>query len=259
VLRLRVDPGVGRIILNPSAAAAAGIRGSMFGAQAQIGPVRIPGQTSLKRIAIGRWRTARRVVWFQRDVVAGADGLIGIGMLPYASTTLRLRAPSPGERAVVLPVVPDDSQGLVYRHPVGTERVRFHFRLFHPDSLATASAGAHLASLHGGTWAGEAVERPLMLGVVRPVRPMRFASPVSLAGFAIGELLVRTADFRGNYVLPTDPAAAAAADPDEIVVTANIGRGRAILTVSLGHDRLGRCSSLVYARAARTLTLNCPA
>jgi hypothetical protein len=259
MLRLRLDTGVGRIILNPSAAAAAGIRPSMFAAQAQIGPVRIRGNTSLKRIELGAWRATRRVVWFERDVVEGADGLIAVGMLPFASTTLRIRAATAADRPVVLPVEADDSGGLLYRHPLGSEQVRFNFRLWMPTSLATASAGAHLAEHHNGSWAGEPVERPLWLGVVRPVRPMRFASPVTLGGaFAIDSLLVRTGDFRGNYVLPTD-APAADADPDEIVVTANVGRGRAILNTSLGYDRLGLCASLVYSRRAKTLTLTCPA
>jgi hypothetical protein len=259
MLRLRLDTGVGRIILNPSAATAAGIRPSMFAAQAQIGPVRIRGNTSLKRIELGGWRATRRVVWFERDVVEGADGLIAVGMLPFASTTLRIRAATAADRPVVLPVEADDSGGLLYRHPVGGEQVRFNFRLWMPTSLATASAGAHLAEHHNGSWAGEPVERPLWLGVVRPVRPVRFASPVTLGGgFAIESLQVRTGDFRGNYVLPTD-APAAEADPDEIVVTANVGRGRAILNTSLGYDRLGRCASLVYSRRTKTLTLTCPA
>lgn len=260
MLRLRVDPGVARIVLNPSAAAAAGLDGSMFGARAQIGPIRIDGETSLTSVAIGPWRVHRRVMWFDREAVTGADGIIGMSMMPYENITIRMRDPAPGEQAIAIPVREDGQYGLVHRFEVGGETVRVPFRLFLPFSQATASAGAHLALHHQGEWAGEAAEQPVLLGILRPVRPMRFALPVSIGGLRIERLMVRTADFRGGYVLPSDaPAGAPPADPDEIVVTANVRRGRALLVVLIGADIAGRCSSVAYSHSAATLILTCPA
>lgn len=260
MLRLRVDPGVARIVLNPSAATAAGLDGSIFGARAQIGPIRIDGETSLTSVAITPWRVHRRVMWFDREAVAGADGLIGMSMMPYETITMRMRDPAPGERAISIPMREDGQYGLVHRFEVGGVTMRAPFRLFLPFSQATASAGAHLALHHQGEWAGEAAEQPVLLGILRPVRPMRFARPVSIGGLRIDALMVRTADFRGGYVLPSDPPAGAPpTDPDEIVVTANVRRGRAMLVVLIGADIAGRCSSVAYSHGAATLTLTCPA
>jgi hypothetical protein len=258
-LRLRVDPGTARIVLNASAAAAARLTGSIFGARAQIGPIRVNGETSLTRVAIGDWRVRRRVMWFGRDAVAGADGIIGMSMMPYETITMALREPRGDDVPITVPVVQDGQYGLVHRHLVGGETMKVHFRFFQQFSQATASAGAHLAFHNGGTWSGEPTERPLLLGVMRPVRPMRFAPPLSFGGLRMESLLVRTGDFRGGYVLPTDPPAAASTDPDEIVVTGNTRRGRAQLVVLIGDDVASRCSAVTYRRTARTLTLTCPA
>lgn len=258
-MRLRVDPGSSRIVLNPAAAARAGLNGSLFGARAQIGPIRVNGETSLTRIQIGDWRVSRRIIFFDRDVAPEADGIIGMSLLPHGTVTMRMRGAGEGERPIPIPVREDAQNGLVHHHLVGGETVKVAFRFFVPFSQATASAGAHLAVHNQGSWAGEPSERPILLGVVRPVRPMRFAAPISFGGLRMDALMVRTADWRGNYVLPTDPAAQASADPDEIVVTANVGRGRAQLTVLIGADTAGRCSSVTYVKAAATLTFTCPA
>ncbi len=256
-MRLRVDPGSARIVLNPAAAARAGLNGSIFGARAQVGPIRVNGETSLTRIAIGNWRGSRRVIFFDRDVAPEADGIIGMAMLPHESVTMQMRAPAAGDREIAIPVREDGQYGLIHRHLVGGETVRVAFRLFLPFSQATASAGAHLAVHNGGAWAGEAAEQPVLLGVVRPVRPMRFAAPLSLGGLRVDQLMVRTADWRGNYVLPTDPQPSA--DPDEIVVTGNTRRGRAQLVLLVGSDIAARCASVAYRKAAATLTFTCPA
>ena len=254
LLRLRLDPGTERIVLNPEAAAAAGLDGSMFGVAAMVGPVRVNGRTSLTRVAIGDWRERRRVMWFSRPVVSGADGVIGMAMLPHPVSALRFREATADDRTITIPVAEDGQFGLLYRHPVGGETIQVSFRLWQPLTQATASAGAHLAAHHGGTWSGEAMERPVLLGVERPVRPMQFAAPLSFGGLRLDGLLVRTADFRGAFVLPSDPSA----DPDEIVVTGNVRRGRARLTVTIGNDVAGRCASVTYDRAAGTLTMVCP-
>jgi hypothetical protein len=193
-------------------------------------------------------------MWFDRQAVSGADGIIGMSMLPHPVSTLRMREATADDRTITLPVVEDGQYGLLHRHALGGETIRVHFRFWQPFSQATASAGAHLAAHHGGSWAGEALERPLLLGVVRPVRPMRFATPLVFGGLKLDSLLVRTGDFRGAFVLPTDPSA----DPDEIVVTGNVRRGKAVLTVLIGEDVGSRCASVSYDRAAGTLTLICP-
>jgi len=95
-LRLRVDPGIG-VVLNPSAARRIGLRGSMLAAAVRIGPVRLRGDSKVARLRVGTWEGRRRFFWFDRDVVEGADGTIGLADLPEDEIRLELNPPRPGE------------------------------------------------------------------------------------------------------------------------------------------------------------------
>lgn len=257
-LRLRVDPAIGGIVLNPEAAASTGLKpsilSSLFGPTLLVGPVRLDGRSGSGLLRIGAWKGKRDVLWFERDVVSGADGAIGMADLPNESVTLQLRSPRAADGRYEYQTTGDGVLGLIYRHSVGGADVTTRFSLLQPITQVSASAGALLADHHGGVWAGEPSRKLITFGVERPVRPMRFSRPVSLNGMMFDHLVIRTGDYRGNYVLPTDPAA----DPNEIVVTGSKGSGKAILRLTVGNDRLGTCSSISYSRSAKRLTLTCP-
>jgi hypothetical protein len=82
---------------------------------------------------------------------------------------------------------------------------------------------------------------------------MAFASPVAIGDLHLGAMLVRTADFRGAFVLPEDESS----DPSEILVTGRQARSRARLTVAIGSDQLSRCSSIQYDKVLGRLTIYC--
>ena len=168
-------------------------------------------------------------------------------------TTLRLRPGHPGQRALIFAVEPSEYYGLVHRQRFARETLDFVFGLRRPEALATAAAGAHLARQFGGAWRGEAFMAPATFSVVRPLRRMAFANPIAVGDLRLGAMLVRTADFRGAFVLPED----ASSDPSEIVVTGRQARSRARLTVALGSDQLSRCSSIQYDNALGRLTIYC--
>jgi hypothetical protein len=252
-VRLRVDPEVsGYVILNPETVARIGLRRSMIGARAQIGPVRIYGSSKVAEVSIGGVTGNRRVVWSDRPAIEGADGLIGPADMHYEHVTFALRPAREGERTFDLALEFRRSFGLYFPLTIGEHVFHFQFSLMKPDSLATAGAGAALAELNGGTWAGEAQDQMIEYGVVRPVRPMVLARPVALQGFRVGAFRVRTADNRGDLTLPPDPDA----DPDEVVVTGG-SRQRAAFVVHVGMDRLSDCSTLVWNNATRHMRLNC--
>lgn len=252
-VRLRVDPETsGYVILNPETVARIGLRRSMLGSRTRIGPVRLTGSSKVAEVAIGGVTGNRRVVWIDRPAVAGADGLIGPADMPYDRVTFTLGATRGGEATFVLPMEYERSFGLFFPLTLGERAFRFQFSLTKPATLATAGAGAHLASLYGGSWTGAARDQAIEFGVVRPVRPLALRQPLDLQGFRLGELLVRTGDNRGNLSLPPEPDA----DPDEAVVTAG-SRQRAAFVVHVGMDRLAQCSRLVWDNAARRMTLNC--
>jgi hypothetical protein len=252
-VRLRVDPASGGILLNLSTARRLGISDSGSPLHALVGPVRVDGRARRGRLAIGGWRGRRPVRWFDRDIVPEADGLIGLNELPYRMTTLHLRPGRPGRRALVFAVEPSEYYGLVYRQRFAGETLDFVFGLRRPETLATAAAGAHLARHFSGAWLGDAFMAPATFSVVRPLRRMAFATPVAIGDLRLAAMLVRTADFRGGFVLPED----ASADPSEIVVTGRQARSRARLTVALGSDQLSRCSSIQYDNLLGRLTIYC--
>ena len=254
-VRLRVDPETsGYIILNPETVTRIGLRRSMLGSSTRIGPVRLTGSSKVARVRIGDTEGNRRLVWIDRPAVEDADGLIGPADMPYDRVTFTLRPGAEGEAAYALPMEFVRSAGLSYPLTLGEQVVRVQFSLVKPDSMATAAAGALLASTYGGGWTGEARDQLIEFGVVRPVRPLVLQRPAELNGFGFSSFLVRTSDNRGNLDLPPEPDA----DPSEIVVTGSNGRrSRAVYSLTLGRDRLSACSSLVWDNRSRQLTLRC--
>ena len=251
---LRVDlESPGQPVLNPAPASRAGLRTSHYGARAMIGPVWFDGRTDLGWFTVADVRRQHRFAWFRRRIVDDVDGIVSPHLLPYDSVVFRLREERPGEVTTILAMRFDRSAGLYVPLSLGGRGLAVQFSTLQAHSLASASAGAHIASLQGGEWTGGSRDVPVRFRVVRPVRPMRLERPLDLSGFRVADLMVRVADHRGRYRLPAD----AQQDPDEIVVTGNVERQPPRLFLTIGADRLSACSSLVYARAARTLTLRC--
>lgn len=254
-VRLRVEPETaGYIILNPEAAARIGLRPSMMRSRTRVGPVRLDGSSKVAMVSIGGVAGNRRLVWIDRQVIAGADGVIGPADMPYDRVTFTIGPPRDGETVFEMPMEFARSFGLYLPLRLGERDFRFQFSLMKPFSLATAGAGAALAVIYGGSWAGEALDQEIEFAVVRPVRPMAFARPVSLQGLELRAVRVRTGDNRGNLSLPPEPDA----DPDEMVVT-GASRQRAAFVVHVGVDRLSRCSSLIWDNHTRHMILHCPA
>lgn len=252
-VRLRVDPAAsGYIILNPETVARIGLRPSMLRSATRIGPVRLTGSSKVAEVAIGGVTGDRRLVWIDRPVLEGADGLIGPADMPYDRVIFTLGAPRGGEATAVLPMEFARGAGLSFPLRLGEDVVRVQFSLIKPESMATAGAGALIAAAYGGGWIGEVRDQPIEFGVLRPVRAMWLERPVDLGYFQFRQFLVRTGDHRGNLDLPPEPDA----DPDEVVVTGG-SRQRAIFALKLGLDRLSQCSRLVWDNITRRLTLNC--
>jgi hypothetical protein len=253
-VNLRVDLETsGYPILNPGTAASLGFRGSLFGARAVVGPVRLSGEQNGAKFRIAGIQRSYRFAFFDRDIVEGAAGIISPHELPYDNIVFRLGAERPAEVTTALQLEFNRSGGLHYPLVLGDRRIAVEFSLIQPSSLATASSGAYLAETLGGAWTGEPRDGLVKFGVTRPLRPMRLERPLELGDFRLSTFLVRTGDHRGSYQLPTD----APQDPDEMIVTANVERQRARLYLTVGRDRLSSCSSLSYARATRILTLRC--
>jgi|GEM_PF-429349 len=265
-LNLRADPAAsGLVILNPAAVRRAkiqpemvhrriGIRGLFIRQSfARVGPVSLTGRTGAVAARIGGAMVPLQAIWFDRDAIAGADGVISAALLPYDSVTFRLGPARGGERETALALDFVAELGLYHSWPLADRALPIQFSLWRPASISTAAAGALIARDRAGAWQGELAQAPMSFGIVRPVRPMILARPIDLGGVSVRRFLVRTSDYRGGYALPSD----AVPDPDEIVVTAERAVQAPRLSLILGEDQFAACSSLRFERVPRRLVLRC--
>lgn len=249
--RLRISPWAPAApTLNPDFAQRIGLRGGLFGFSVKVGPVKVGGQTSVTRLAIGKASFRRRVVWFDRPWSAGADAAVGPGGLPVDSVRFELHAPQPGERTVALPLDQAPFRPSYARVAIGKRSLIVLFDPQHRQTLATAGAGAALAEAFAGQFYGPPDRAEVAFGIQRPTRAMRLARPLAVGPLAIDRLLVRTGDNGSIAGIPD-----ADADPEEIVVTAKGGNRRDVLIV--GRDQLDRCSSIVFDKKAKLIRLTC--
>ncbi|MCW3846719.1 hypothetical protein OF829_05670 [Sphingomonas sp. LB-2] len=253
--RLRIDPGAPTSpIFNPDFAARAGFRAGWIGFQARVGPVKVGGQTAVIRLDFGDGEFKRRVGWFTAPYVEGADGAAGPGALAADRVRFVLGPAMPGERSVSLPLADFGRSGMGIYLDVGGERIAVMFNLDRPRSFATASAGASIAASNGGRFDSEPARMKIHLGVERPVRHMALATPLSVGPLSIAGVMVRTGDFGSAASIPEGEADAG--DPDEIVVVgAKKRKGEQRLLI--GRDYLDRCSSILFDKRARRVTLSC--
>jgi hypothetical protein len=258
--RIRVDPSaLGVPMLNPDLAARAGLKGGMIGLTYAVGPVEVKGRTAVTRIDLGRGPVKRRAGWAERAFAVGADGAVGPGGLPDPVIRFQLRASIAGERTVALPMANGGGVfggwgGTFATIDVGGGPIRVRFDPRRP-TFATAGAGVAIAQGGGGMLEGAATRAEIRFGVERPVRAMRLARPLMIGPLAVDRLLVRVSDF-GTASSIAD-ADAAAADPDEVVVTAKGKRDRSNDMLTLGHDQLDRCSSITFDKPAKRIRLTC--
>ncbi|WP_404335797.1 hypothetical protein AB2M62_17355 [Sphingomonas sp. MMS12-HWE2-04] len=254
--RLRLDPGAPSMpVFNPDFASRAGFRSGFIGTMAVVGPVRVHGQSAVIRLDLGDGEFKRRVTWFAAPFTQGADGIVGPGALPASRVRFDLHPAQPGERSATLPLADFGAAGMGVRIPAGERTIDVYFTLESARSLATAVAGAAIAGGHGGKFDREPEKMDIQLGVVRPVRHLALATPFAVGPLALSEMMVRTGDFGSAGAIPD--ANAPVPDPDEIVVTGEKKQKPRRVKLAIGSDDLARCSSILFDKPAKTVTLSC--
>jgi len=241
-------------VINPAAAQALSLKPSLSKARTVVGRTTLRGFTDAVPVKLDGASSKLRIVWFDRPLVEGSDGVIGPGGLAARVVVFRLRAPQPGEREIVLPMEDRGTSGIITRLQVGDVSVPVQFNLETDETIVSAAAGAKLAAVHTGAMQGASYELRVDFDVKRPVRSMRFAAQPRLAGLVLDNIVVRTAD--ASTVGVPD----AEADPDEIVVT-GAGKKGAVPSyrIHVGRDALKPCSSLTFDKPARQIRLMCRA
>lgn len=256
-VRIKVDPAyAGLVTVNPDIVTRARLKPSMIGTLHRVGPVTIAFRTDASKVDFGFGTEKRRVMWPDRPIISGADGIAGPNALPWPRLTFELGPKAEGEQEIDLPLDvygPFGIRGSITHLKLGDEDVPVWFSILLPQSLATAGLGAELARTNGGTLTGPAHATPIRFGIERPVRTMQLATPLVIGGRPLREMGVRMADFGDASGIPE---AGAKPDPDEIVVTADKMRKRDY-SLLLGRDFLNGCSSLTYDFPAKMIRLSC--
>jgi hypothetical protein len=251
--RLQVRPdGVSLPILNPDAAAALALKPSLTRARTVVGRTTIRGWTDAARVRLDGPERKLRVVWFDRPLIEGSDGVVGPAALAAPVVVFKLRQPQPGETEIVLPVEDFGPSGMPTRMIVGSLRIQTFFNLETDETIVSAAAGAELARRYDGKMTGDAYDMRVDFDVQRPVRSMQFAQQPSLAGLLLAGIVVRTAD-SSTAAIPD-----AEADPNEIVITGtNLKKQPQRYRISIGRTTLAPCSRLIFDKPAKLIRLSC--
>ncbi len=257
-LRLRVALDQKKLVeLNPTAAdrlaANPPDRNFRFesGFDALVGRETLGGIQAAAPIKLNGRKMLVTVASHGRDCCTGVDGEIGIGLLPYATIRFIRAGAAESDRSADYIIDDSSEHGPQTAMTAGPDTIFIQFSLQRPESVATASAGAILAGVHGGRLAGSG-STIAAFGIERPTSTLHFDRPATVAGFRYPAIAVRTADFGGRRAFPLDPS-----EPQDIVVRKRVPRQEAWPVVLVARDRLDRCSEALYDGNRRTLTLRC--
>ena len=263
-LRLKVDPGAPWfVLLNGSVAKSLRLVGTRSATLA-IGPIKLKGKTRTQKFTFGGVAATRPVMWFTSEAVRGADGVINPANLPWDRVTMRLGEPRAGEQPVQLPMLFDRERGLYHKYAFAGQSILTRFTLADTLTTATGAAAAVIAKRRNGLWNGSTFMHPVRYGVIRPVRRMALAQPLSVNGFALSKFAVRVQDDSGAFRLPEEQLPAEESEElaeDEAILVEGKKRSRipgaAHFWLMIGRDDLKRCSSMTYEKRSRRLNLNC--
>lgn len=255
-VRIIVAPdAVSAVSMNGDAAERLGFEPSMFRFSYGIGSTQLLFNTDTVRYHMQGGSFRRRTAYSNRQIVGGADGVVGPGHFPQERVVLMLREETPEDRALTFPLERMGRSLTGTLIEVGGVPIHVAFSFDRAETLVTATGGRIIADDLGGYFSGEPREIPILYGVDRPVRALSVRQPLMLGELEVRNIAVRFSD-HGNAD-GIDEAAPEEGDPDEIVVTANTGdipRQR----MYVGMDTIGHCASITYDFDEEVLTLMCP-
>jgi hypothetical protein len=242
--------GLSYPVLNPDAAKAAGFKPGLFAAAAGVGPIKVPGYSTVARLHLGAGDGKRRMLWFDRAFAPRADGSLGPGAVPQPVVSFRLRPSVADERRVALPMTAQNG-GLGTLVSANGRAIFVTWDLERPASLATAAAGQALAG-DTGHLEGAPMREPIRFGIDRPARWLALAQPFAVGPLRIARLKVRTTDY-GD----TSRIADADQDPGEIVVSGKSERRKSQSWLAIGAADMANCSTLTFDKPAKQIILSC--
>jgi hypothetical protein len=253
--RLRfMSGGPAALVLNPDAAQRFGAKGSLFGAQAKVGPVLVKGRMATMSFAIGGQNSRGRVAWFDRAIAPDHDGALGPMSAPQDVVTVQLQSAQAGERSFELPMINQGNGSVGTSANLDGQELFIQWDLTRQENLATAAAGTILAKALDGQFSGKSRQAMIAFDIGRPARSLNLSRALAVGPLRLDSIVTRTSDY-GD----TSGIADADADPSEIVVTARGKKSKAIYTLQIGRDAMQGCSSLTFDKRRKLIILSCSA
>lgn len=246
-VRLAVDPRMpDALALDADAAARARVRNlPLVRAQLLLDDASLLARLARPEIEFANGEEQRVIaVVFSSELVAGADGMIGPGALPYERVTIDFAAPREEGRAHVFALQNADLWSpRVALAPEITTRVDFNISygesVLNPPAVSALQRAGLISS------AGELTRTPLVFGLSAMTQLASVDPAVTVDGLALGRTLART----NAPILGPEDEDAVIVEPSE--------NENAEPRVSLGLDALSRCWSISVERRSRQLTLRC--
>ena len=239
-------------IVNASVATELGKRGSMVKGKHMVGRTGVSASSNMARIDYGDGQRVRnRIFWFEKNWTEIAEGRMGPNLLPYKLVTYRLGEEHPDERAITLPMLAHGRAGFRAETTIDGTAIPVIFTFDRSETMVTASTGALLASVYGGSMAGAARDTKLEMGFDRPVREMEFDTPVTIGELLLRDVVIRTTETGSTADIPDEDQ-----DPNEIVVSAK-GKQRPVHSIFIGTASFADCSSLSFDKERKEIRLSC--
>lgn len=259
-MRYQISADAGdRLALNPGLAKQAGLKqgflgafAKMLGAGSKIGSIKVPASIGNVIQTLDGQPFKQYVLWYNRDVVSNGDGEIGIYGLAHQIISFRLRPPLANETTYALSMSQRSSGTVGIIHGEGENQIFLRFDFSRDRSLATAAAGARLAQLHGGAFAGDVLRPIVKFGVARPARALKMTSPFRVGPFVIDQPLVRLVDY-GDTTKIRDTQ-----QSDEDIIVKGKRRGDEDNSfIYIGQNDVAHCSSVTFDKVKREIRLSC--
>jgi hypothetical protein len=259
---------VDHIMLNQPAVTRLGLSAQQLD---QLGDLRVGGRTVMRGrhgdawVVVGERRQRQQIFWFPGVAPFDHDGSIGPFALPHRTVQLAWAdgdAPQHAWRLVGgINTLADGVAAVGGRSFYLGVDIRRRRTL----PLVTASTAADLAAVLGGRLEGPVWQEVITMGISRPVRRMRFDTPLVIGPFRFNEVAVRVRDadvadglsrLGGGQKALRD----AGEDPAETLVRGrNVGRQSVVRALVLSRTQLDAhgCTRLIIDKRQRLFILAC--
>lgn len=251
------------LLLNPAAAARAGLKPFPLIGKGSIKNAFIPGGRAIFRFNVAgtapQGLPPRRVptVWLDIPAADDGDGVIAIGQLKADRIEIVRGDVAPGSQTIAVPK--KGSGEATIRSRIGNEEVTVSLELNSPTTVMNARAGQALLAAGLASRAPELGYWRPFPGVALPMQRLVPKPALTIAGLPMRHLSVRVSEAEAKAI-DASARGTSTADDDEDTITVSADRkkkgGRAPW-ILIGRDVLDDCSRILFDRAGERWLLTC--